>query len=270
MWIIGRTCAWMGLAVVLAACASPDTAKIAALGEAAKKSVVLVGEAKATGEVVSNALGDEAALLAYVGKSGRVTLDPAPQCVDPTFWTKTWLERTETAKALADYVTALSKATDPDAALKIDGAATALAGVVAPGAAAVAPVAQQAGQAIINLQIRAVMAQTDPYVEKAVENLKKDIGQLASVYKECLSEWAHNRTTVLLIARRSGANPEFYVNSIEQRRALATRIKALEEAPAILNAFREAHRELLENRLDIKALKKQFDDIDKLIGLSNS
>jgi hypothetical protein len=262
----------LAASITVAGCAGgPPATAVAEFGTSAKKTVDLIGEARATGIVLSDAVATENGAMAYLA-TGKASLTPTSSCItSQAEWDeKVFNPRLAAFKAVADYADALASATDAGSIDKIESSVDALAAAAQVGSSGPARVGvtlvASGLRAASAAQVRAAMRQAHPYLVAIAEELKeRDFVALSRLYRSCFNQWVSLRVANLNALGRAGGSPaarfDVYLRSRPEAAALRARVEAVEKAGPIMDAFVEAHAKLMESDEGIEGIVEKFDKI---------
>ena len=266
-WARVRT--WAGvlaLAIATAGCASaPPATDIAAFGAAAKQTTDLFRDAPVLGEELSAAIAEEVAARAYLEGRGTALPPVVGPLRDVARWRAAWKPKLDLLAAISAYADALAEAADPAGPQKVAAAGSNLVGTVFEVAQLdagkeVAGVVATLGKITIRAwtarEIRAAMAEVQPYLDAAGPLLAVDAAKTAALYRQYLRVWINRRQAVLVLVQGGSSRTEQYAAyeaAVADARQWKARVEALEQAGAVVERLAAAHRKLLENEFDAEA-----------------
>lgn len=266
-WARVRT--WAGvlaLAIATAGCASaPPATDIAAFGAAAKQTTDLFRDAPVLGEELSAAIAEEVAARAYLEGRGTALPPVVGPLRDVARWRAAWKPKLDLLAAISAYADALAEAADPAGPQKVAAAGSNLVGTVFEVARLdagkeVAGVVGTLGKVTIRAwtarEIRAAMAEVQPYLDAVGPLLAVDAAKTAALYRQYLRVWINRRQAVLVLVQGGSSRTEQYAAyeaAVADARQWKARVEALEQAGAVVERLAAAHRKLLENEFDAEA-----------------
>lgn len=177
-------------------------------------------------------------------------------------------------KALANYGAALKQASDPKKLQEIEDASSKLAtavggfvGMITPAATVAAPIINAAGKgasmAITNRyarRINAVIAETDPYVQTAVKNLKSDFATINKNSQRRLDAYQKNTWDALSEMR----SKEVETQSADGQVKTELQARDPDHLAPLYSEFTAANQRIIEATVAVEAAEKAEATLDKI------
>lgn len=260
------------LAGVVTGCSTlPDSAKITSFGSAVEQSGQSLETIAAENLRVALLSDQEKEAVNYVtGVEYKVLSRPAYRIAEREF-----TFRRSQLKALAGYGAALKDAADPkklqdikDASSKLASAVGGIVVTLAPGGAAiVTPVLNAAGKGagiVINnryaRQINGLIAETDPYVQAAVKNLKTDFHTINENSRRRLDAYEKNTWLALSEVRSKPVE----VTAPDGAKKTELQVRDPEHLTPLYAQFIEANKRIVEATTALEAAQKAEGALDKI------
>lgn len=266
----------ISLLLLAAGCGTgPNTKDVAAFGTATESAVAVIGETGRLEQDLAVAYAAEANACRYL--QGQPYVVASPRIAAPV---SRLTEQKAFVTALTRYATALSRATDPAAVAELEAAAgkltesaSSLIAAASPASVVAAPVIRAGVKGVVFLseqqrmqRIRAIIADTDPWLFDAVFILLKNDENDRELLSRRLREWegAARCSMRQVQPQRADAYQQFMASDRAKREYLARERTANRRVLAI-GTLAETHRQLARGQIDLATATTQINSFLELV-----
>lgn len=285
----GRTTAFrlvaVSLFVIVGGCAAtPGIVEVASFGEATTNAVSVIGETSQLEDDLALAYATELNACRYLRSQSYVV---APLRTDPP--QRHLAEQAAFLKALSNYATALSKATDPNAIAKLKAAANQLttsaaklltaASAAAPGAAIIAPIFKASVDVGIFIserqkmhEIQKIAADVQPLLLDATFLILNDDDKDRDILRKRLRSWeTAARCSLQHIRPSSGEAYQQFVSLDKAKREFMAREEIANRRVTAITKVQAAHAILAKGNADLDGATDDINVfLDDIAGLKTA
>jgi len=265
-------------ACLVVGCSSTPTSKQAAtFGTSATAALELVKDARA----VEADLGRERSIERYACnflRGGKIVLAAKPEGK----FSPVLVEQIQLLDAISNYADALSKATDPEIAAKLEASAATLSDsvvtlagslpaasaspIIGPAVKLISTVAVDVIELETRARLREVITRTDPFLRTAAAKLLEDLATVEIDTARSFAQWKAARACSLEALRSDIRTPAHrlytsYKDADAVGRQFHQRSLALAQRGEILGALLRAHYDLISDEVDLDATLQKLKDI---------